>query len=224
MDVNYLTGYNSEQDEFLAGKAERQARRKKRREEGKGVFQKAKKVVLAAPRNAFRLIVSLNVRGLAKSLNEAIKKDNSKVKGFWEKLGGKFEGKNSLMQSISVGAKKKPLLGEKKGVTGYDDNEPFIGIAIEAAIASAAPILIAAKKMLKDAGINPEDIKNIISPEEETEAEESGNKITDPNFVAADDENKGAGGLTTGFKPSPLLIGGVLGAGVLIYLLTKKKK
>jgi hypothetical protein len=225
MDVNYLTG--SPENDFISGKKERQARRTKRREEGKGVFQKAKKVLLAAPRNAFRLIVSLNVRGLAKSLNEAIGKNKTKVKGFWEKVGGKFEGKNSLMQSIETGAKKKPLFGAKKGVTGYDsqDEEPYIGIAVEAAIASATPILIAVKKLLKDVGVKQEDVENVLSPEEETEAEDTGNKITDPNFVAEDDENKqGTGALTTGFKPSPLLIGGVVGAALLVYLLTKKKK
>lgn len=224
MDVNYLTG--SPENDYINGKAERQARRaerkekrEKRREEGKGFFQGVKKIALAAPRNAFRLIVSFNVRGLAKHLNEAIQKDKSKVEGFWKKLGGKFDGGDSLMQSINTGKDKKPVFGEKKGVSGYDD-EPYIGSALAAAVASATPILLAVKKMLADLGIKPEDIKNILTKDEEEEAEASGNKITDPNFTASDDENKSS----TGFSPSPLLIGGVLGAGVLIYLLTKKKK
>ena len=155
-------------------------------------------------------------------MSQAIAKDSSKVKGFWEKLGGKFEGKNSLTQSINTGKDKKPLFGEK-GVNGFDDNEPYIGIALETTIAAATPIIIAVKKLLADLGIKPEDLAGIITPGEEEEAAASGNKFDDANFVAEDDENK-TGGLTTGFKASPLLIGGVLGAGLLIYLLTKKKK
>jgi len=227
MDVNYLTGYPD--NDYINGKAERQAKRdarkekrEKRREEGKGFFQGAKKIALAAPRNAFRLIVSFNVRGLAKNLSQAILRDNSKVKGFWEKLGGKFEGKNSLTQSINTGKDKKPLFGEK-GVSGFDDNEPYIGFGLEASVAAATPIIIAVKKLLADLGIKPEDLAGLITPGEEAEADASGNKFDDANFVAEDDENK-TGGLTTGFKASPLLIGGVLGAGLLIYLLTKKKR
>jgi hypothetical protein len=241
MDVNYLTG--SPENDSISGRAERQARRDARKEKrterredrkekredrrakGKGVFQKVKKIALAAPRNAFRLIVSMNVRGLAKNLNQAILKDSSKVKGFWEKLGGKFDGKNSLTQSINTGKDKRPVFGEK-GVNGFDDNEPYIGIALEAAVASAAPILLAVRNLLKDLGIKPEDIQGLISPTEEQEATESGNKFDDANFVPSDPE-EGAptpSGLSTGFSVSPLIIGGVLGAGVLIYLLTKKKK
>lgn len=228
MQVNYLTGPYS----YLNGKEERQARREKRkerrekrREEGKGFFQGVKKVALALPRNAFRGLVALNVRGLAKSLNEAIQKNPSKVKGFWEKLGGKYEGNNSLVGAINDGKNKKPVFGERnRGVNGYyDENEAYIGSAVAAGIATATPILLAVKKLLSDVGIKPEDIVGIITPGEEKEANETGNKITDPNFEASDDENKGKSS-AAGFTPSPLLIGGVLGAGVLIYMLTKKKK
>ena len=118
MDVNYLTGYPDYA--IINGKAERKAKRDARKEkradrkaDGKGFFQGAKKIALAGPRNAFRLIVSFNVRGLAKNLSQAISRDNSKVKGFWEKLGGKFDGKNSLMQSIEKGKDKKPVLEKK---------------------------------------------------------------------------------------------------------------
>jgi hypothetical protein len=227
MQVNYLTGPYS----YLNGKEEREARREKRkerrekrREEGKGVFQGVKKVALALPRNAFRGLVALNVRGLATSLNTAIQKNPSKVKGFWEKLGGKYEGKNSLVGAINDGKNKKPVFGER-GVNGYYDefNEAYIGSAAAAAIAAATPILLAAKKLLAEVGIKPEDLVGIITPGEEKEATDSGNRFTDGNFEASDDENKGKSS-TTGFMPSPLLIGGVFGAGVLIYMLTKKKK
>jgi hypothetical protein len=222
MKVQYLSGLPimGNDFEYLGGKEERQARRAKRREEGKGVFQKVKKVVLAVPRQAFRGIVALNVRGLAKHLDEAIKKDSNKVKAFWQKVGGKFEGNASLKGAIESGKNKKPLFGEKKGVNGhYDENEEYIGFAIEGAIVAATPILLAVKKLLTDLGIKPEDIKNLISKDEEDAATESGNRFTDGNFEAADDENK-----KSGFSPSPLLIGGVVGGLALFYLLTKKKK
>lgn len=233
MDVNYLTG--SPENDYINGKAERQARRdarkekrEERRAEGKGFFQGVKKLSLAAPRTAFRGLVALNVRGLATRLNKALTKDRKKVEDLWKRLGGKMD---KLEQSINTGKNKKPLLGVKKGVTGieydyineYEFN--YLGEPVTAAalIASASAILIPISKMLKDLGIEKEGDEDIITAEEEVEADESGNKIKDANFTAADDENLPAGS-STGFKPSPLLIGGVLGAGLLIYLLTKKKK
>ena len=228
MNVNYLTGYPDY--DFINGKEERQARRKKRREEGKGFFQGVKKVALALPRNAFRGLVALNFRGVAKNLDEAIKKNPTKVKQFWTKLGGKFDGKNSLQGAINDGKKKKAFLGEKKkkgkGVNGYYD-ESYIGEAATAGAAAltAAPILIAVKKLLDELGIKPKDVIDLVTPKEEAEATESGNRFTDGNFEAADPEP----GVKTpssaaGFKPSPLLIGGAIGAVALIYILTSKKK
>jgi len=223
MNVNYLTGYHDY--DYINGKEERQARRKKRREEGKGFFQGVKKVALAIPRNAFRGLVALNVRGVAKSLNQAITKNPAKVKEFWEKVGGKYDGNNSLVGAINDGKNKKPIFGERnKGVNGFDE-EPYIGIALEATIASATPILLAVKKLLTDLGIKPEDIANLVTPKEEEEATASGNRFTDGNFQPSDPEP----GVKTpasaaGFKPSPLLIGGAIGAVALIYILTKKKK
>jgi hypothetical protein len=234
MNVNYLTG--SPDKVFINGKAERDARqaarkakREKNREEGKGVFQGAKKIALSAPRSAFRGLIALNVRGLATRLNKALSKDRKKLEDLWKRLGGTVD---KLQESINTGKNKKPLLGAKKGITGLydydylnDNTEPYLGVAIETVIASASAILIPVSKMLKDLGIGTEETggEDIITSEEEQEAEESGNKIMNSNFVAADDENAPAGS-STGFKPSPLLIGGVLGAGVLLYLLTKKKR
>jgi hypothetical protein len=190
---------------------------------GTQLVRGAKKVVLALPRNAFRLLVSLNVRGLATNLNKSIIKDENKVKEFWEKLGGKFDGGDSLKQSIATGKDKKPVFGEANinGCFECDSNE-YIGdpTTIAASITAATPILLAVKQLMKDLKIEPEDIQKLISPKEEAAANESGNRFTDGNFIAVDSEKY----LTTGFKPSPLLIGGVIGAGVLIYMLTKNKK
>ena len=239
MDVNYLTG--SPENDYINGKAERQAKRaarkekrQERRKEGKGFFQGAKKIALAVPRRAFRTMVALNIRSLATKLEKAIAKDENKVKELWTKFGGKFD---KLQQSINAGKNKKPLFGKGRGVNGVDDfyyineydeyinGEPVTTATVTAAIAAAAPILVVVAKLFKDLKIKKEagEETDIITPEEELEVEESGNKIKDPNFTASDDENK-AGGSSTGFAPSPILIGGVIGAGLLIYLLTKKKK
>jgi len=229
MQVNYLTGLD---ENGIYGKAERQARRdarkekrQERRKEGKGFFQGAKKIVLAAPRNAFRGLVALNVRGIATRLAQGLEKSPDRIKDLWKKFGGKVD---KLEQSINTGKNKKPLLGKGKGVNGFEIdyiNEvefDYLGEPVTAAalIASASAILIPVKKLLDDLGIKKTEGEDIISPEEEKEAAESGNKITDPNFVAEDDEN--TSGMS--FKPSPMLIGGLVGAAALVYFLTKKKR
>jgi hypothetical protein len=226
MNVNYLTGYP--ETDYLSGKAERQARRKKRREEGKGLFQGVKKIALAVPRQAFRGLISLNVRGIATRLSQAMAKDPKRIKELWQKFGGK---EDKLLQSINTGKSKRPLLGKGKGVNGADYDYlgevevEFLGEPTTAAalLASASAILIPFKKLLDDLGIKKTEGEDIITPEEEREAEASGNKIKNPNFKASDDENESKTS-ATGFKPSPLLIGGAIGAVALIYILTKKKK
>ena len=226
MQVNYLTGLD---ESGIFGKAERKARqqarqqkRQERKEEGKGVFQVAKKIALSVPRNAFRGLVSLNVRGIATRLSEALQKNSNRVLDLWKKFGGDIE---KLQESINAGKNKKPLLGAGKGVNGleYDYiNElefDYLGEPVTAAtlIASASAILIPVQKLLDDLGIKKTEGENIITPEEVAEAEATGNKITDPNFKPSDPEGMS-------FKPSPILIGGLVGAGLLVYLLTKKKK
>jgi hypothetical protein len=236
MQVNYLTGLD---ESGIYGKAERQARRDARKEkrderkkEGKGFFQGVKKIALAIPRRSFRTMVALNLRSLATKLDQAIAKDQDKVKSLWAKFGGKFD---KLQQSINAGKNKKPLFGKGKGVNGIeqfdyvDENGYFLGAAgaddaaIAAAIAAAAPILVVVAKLFKDMKIKKEEGEDIITPEEEKEADDSGTKITDPNFKAEDDENEG-GSSGMSFKPSPMLIGGLVGAAALVYFLTKKKR
>ena len=43
---------------------------------------------------------------------------------------------------------------------------------------------------MADVGIKPEDIVNLVTPQEEEEATASGNRFKDGNFKATDDENK----------------------------------
>ena len=182
-------------------------------------------------------MVRLNARGPAKKLNIAISKDESTTKGFWQKLGGNFD---SLKSAINAGKDKKPLAGESKksrgrrGVGFYyaDTEEAYIGeydldgnrigvidlAAIGTFLAVAAPALIAAKNLFKKNNI-PEDEESgeTITAEEEGQAER-----LPEGFEAADAE--AGSGLNLGFKPSPLVIGGIVGGLALVYFLTKKKK
>lgn len=122
-------------------------------------FQKVKqkiqqrgKVVLkfaAAPsRNAFLLLVKLNVRGLATKLKTLATKQPEKLKKFWVNSGGNYA---ALLKEIERGSKKKRLLG--------------IGAvpAVAAAIASATPLILAVTKLFSAAGIRGEDLANVAA-------------------------------------------------------------
>jgi hypothetical protein len=226
MKVQYLSGLPimGNDFEYMGGKEERRARRAKRREEGKGGT--GKKILLAPVRAAFLSLVGLNVRGIAKKLSIAIAKDPSTTKSFWEKLGGKYD---RLKSRVEKSKDKRPLAGESrrnkelKGLGFYpaDTEDSYIGVVDLAAIgvflATAAPALIAAKNLFKKNGIPEGEEGEVITSDEEKETE-----TLPKGFEAADPE--GGSSLTTGFKASPLLIGGVVGGLALIYFLTKKKK
>lgn len=181
------------------------------------------KAMFVIPRSSFRLIVSLNVRGLATQLDRAVQKNRNAVKNFWEFFGGKFDGGDSLIQSINTGKNKKPVFGAKDenkpgaGVGFYyaDTEEAYIGefaASVTAAIATATPIIVAAKKLLTAAGVKEGDIRALILPNEER----AGDKLPD-EFPEYDPTKQ------MGFMPSPLMIGGILGGLALVYFLTKKK-
>jgi hypothetical protein len=233
MKVQYLTGLPME-NEYIGKKKGRV----------KAFFKKAgsaaKKVTLAPVRNAFLGLVRLNARGLAKKLNIALQKDSSTTKAFWEKLGGKFD---SLQNAINAGKGKKPLAGESKknkalkGVGFYyaDTEEAYIGeynlygeqigavavASVVALLAAATPALIAVSRLFKKNNIpeDEEDGGEVVTAEEE----ESSEKLP-AGFEAADPETGSGSGLNLGFKPSPIMIGGIVGGLALIYFLTKKKK
>jgi hypothetical protein len=197
---------------------------------GQQIVKGAKTIALAVPRNAFRLLVSLNFRGLAEKLDEANKKNPAKIKNFWEKLGGKYDGGDSLKQSIDTGKDKKPLLGQIEedefGYIGFyssDDEDSYIGIepvttgaTAATTIAAAAPIIVAVMDLLKTVGINKEDVAKLILPKEK----EAGGTLPEV-FVVTDKDQQG---FLANFKPSPLVIGGIVGGIALIYFLTKKKR
>jgi hypothetical protein len=206
-----------------------------------------KTVALAPARGPFLVLVSFNVFGMANKFTRAIAKNKSKVSEFWTKLGGDDD---KLFKSVATGAAKKPfLVRKKKGVNGIDEYyyKGYIGVepaSITLALTSAAGLVAAAKKLFNSLGIKTEK-----GEQEEGDIIDENTPVSDEvpqgeDFFANDPASEGAakyaesGGTVkpreaktplsiqggTGFKPSPLLIGGAAAAILGIYLLTKKKK
>lgn len=183
----------------------------------------AKKVVLAPVRAAFLSLVGLNVRGLATKLGKAIDKDPSTTRSFWEKLGGRY---NALKNRVNNSKNKKAIFGEgKKGVGFYpgDSEASYIGVVdwalVGTIVATATPALVAVSALFRKNNIPDGEEGAVVTTDEAAK----GAKLPE-GFEAADPETEKEGGLNLGFKPSPLMIGGIVGGLALIYFLTKKKK
>ena len=228
MEVTYLAGspVMIDSSDYL-GRRRRGGRKKDDKP------KRGKKIFLAPARAAFLSLVALNARGLATKLQQSIQKGSDKTKAFWTKVGGDF---GKLQNTINKGAKKKPLFGiKKKGISGATQVEyleegigldPATLTAAAAALAAASPILLAVSKLFKSQQI-PEGEGDVITEDEKADTPSLDQDGT--GFTVADSET-GAGSketptFTTGFSPSPLMIGAIgLGALGLIYFLTKKKR
>jgi len=210
-------------------------------------FQKLKGVALAPARAPFILLVDINFRGLARKLSVAREKNADKFQEWWLKVGGNID---KLNKAVDKGKGKKPFLGEKKGVNGIygiDDNVIIGYIGVEpvstgALLTAAAGLIASAGKLFKSLGIkNKEGEKDVEEGVEDAKiSEELGEgenfAANDPASKEAEDyaqsggvvkpkiksSTKGDGAMS--FKPSPLIIGGGIGALGLIYFLTKSKK
>lgn len=224
MNINYLSGIDTA---GIYGKAEREARKAARQQKradkkADGKSGAGKKILLSPVRGAFLSLVGLNVRGLATKMSESIAKDKNSVKAFWERLGGKFD---KFEDRVNKSKSKKALFGKKRGVNGFEEfieQDSYLSVAgvddaaIAAFIATATPVLVAASKLFKKLGVNEGD-GDVVTGDEAA----SGEKLPE-GFKSGDDENEDSSG--TGFKPSPLLIGGGIAALAAIYFIMKKKK
>ena len=217
MALEYLTGMENE-----LGKARKKAKRTKKtkaekKEKRKKVFKKVAKVGLAPARASFLLIVNLNALKLASKLAKLYKVDNQKLINFWTKLGGKTE---ALKKAIEKGS--------KVALSGSGD----LGIALETAIATATPLIIAVVKILKDMKITSpteqaEEDKAIDEGKELLEKSPDIDKGTaemeqDKEVGITKDEGTSEGGAFGLSTPMLLGIGGAVVVGG--YLLLKKKK
>ena len=212
MALEYLQGLGAKKPKKVKKtKAQKKEKRKK-------TFQKIKKVAkigLAPARASFLLIVNLNALKLATKLAKLYKADNQKLINFWTKLGGKTE---ALKQAIEKGSKQV--------LSGSGD----LGIALEVALATATPLIIAVVKILKDMKITSpteqaEEDKAIDEGKEflEKNPDIEKDKVTmdEDKDVAKTSEEKEEG--STGLS-MPLILG--IGGAVLVggYFLLKKKK
>jgi hypothetical protein len=139
-------------------KKTKQERKQRRQEIKKNIKEKIKKrgklllkfnPATVPARNAFLLLVKLNVFNLASRLNLLIQKDPNKLKNFWEKIGGTW---TNLVRNIGIGAKKRERKLSKQSKIGE------AATAATAAVVSATPIIIKIVKLLKEAGINADTL------------------------------------------------------------------
>lgn len=114
---------------------------------GTAIKKVALKVGLAPARNAFLLLVSLNILGLGKKLALGIQR-GAKILKTWENLGG---APSKLKSAISKGSKTK--------IAGVEDFDNEIGaVTFAATIAAATPIILKLTSILKAVGINPDEL------------------------------------------------------------------
>lgn len=109
------------------------------------------KVAASPARNAFLLLVKVNFANLAVKLSKAWDKEPSKITEFWNGIGGQI---NNLKKQWEKGRTKKRILG-------CTECQAEIGFAPAAAAAAAAPILAKVAQVLKNIGIDPEELVQI---------------------------------------------------------------
>lgn len=204
-------------------KAEKQQRKQEKKEQIKQDIKKKGRVVLkfapptVAGRNAFLLLVKLNVFKLAEKLAFAEKKAPGELKKFWDSIGGNW---NVLKNNINIG-------GRKQGISIGSDP------ATASAVATAIPILIKIREFLKKLGLTDKDLKDLtsfatdvvkdaIDKKAEKMADAESESAPESFAPAMDDapesESAGPGGMDLK-KMLPILAVAGLGA----YFLLKKK-
>jgi len=200
---------------------------------GKTLGQKLKKgtkivaKVAAAPaRAAFLLLVGLNFANLAVKLSKGWQKAPSKISNFWEGIGGKMD---ALKKAFDKGKNKKRIFG-------FEQQIGVVGTAAAAA-ATAAPIIIKVVNVLKEMGIEPEELVEIgknavndkvqqlvkekfVQPVQKEAANiEEAAIFEDTIAPAPGTKQDGKNVLNDGKMMFPLIAGGL----IIGYLLLKKK-
>lgn len=175
---------------------------------GQKVGQGVKTVGLAPGRGAFLGLLLLNVHGFATKLAKAIQKDSNKVRGVWEKLGGRY---SELQNAVNKGKTKKQIFG----IEGIGVIDP----ATATAIATAAPIIAAIVSLLKSMNLNDAQAEQVLNQAKNDYTAQTGQDAVQvvQEAVLKDQANKSSFGFD--LSPKNILIGlGVAGG---LYLLTK---
>lgn len=146
---------------------------------GKKIVQKTKTVSLTIPRNAFLLLVRLNVHGLGTKIhNLDIKKGFEGLK-FWLDLGG---DRTALRNAAEAGSKLKSIFGDND-MLNEDNTLGIEPVSTATALASAAPILIIVKKVLSENGILDANEKvnysNVVEKAKGLFTKKTGTNVTD---------------------------------------------
>jgi hypothetical protein len=128
------------------------------------------KIAAAPARAAFLGLVAINVHNMAKKLQVAYAKSPTKVQRFWESTGGQI---SKLLAAINKGAKKRRILG-------FEENPNIIGAPLPVILASAAPIIAKAVKLLRSIGINPEELVQVAKNAVNAKAQELAAKALVP--------------------------------------------
>jgi hypothetical protein len=188
---------------------------------GKGRIRKAIKKATTSVKNVVKAggqAVKNVGKGGAKTLALAAEKDPQKLKSFWEKWGGNYD---QLIKTANEGSTKKMI-----GYVDPMEDSPLytdvsVGAVSAAAIAAAAPIVVALIPLLKSIiGEKREkelaDSKEIFDEAVKTAGE------TDPDKLTAQTQTteQAAGGSFLEKNKTLLLVG----AGALALILIMKKK
>lgn len=191
---------------------------------GKTLGQKLKKgtkivakVAVAPARAAFLTLVSLNFANLAVKLDRGWKKAPSKLQNFWESIGGKMD---ALKKAFDKGKTKKRIFGY--------ENQIGVVATTAAAAATAAPIIVKVVNMLKEIGIDPEElvqigkdavntkVQQLVKDKFVDKTEQQAIDIEQANLVNQPEPKEVA---KDGKLMLPLIAGGL----IIGYLLLKKK-
>lgn len=150
MAIYQISGVNDQQvGKTLLGKA-----LKKVAKPIKAIAKVVVKVGTVPARNAFLLLVRLNVLKMATKLGAKLSKIEPKLKKLWTGLGGNY---NTLKSTIIKGSKNK--IG--CSINGlYNPNSVGAEPVSTTAVAVATPIIVAIKKILEEVGIDPKELLN----------------------------------------------------------------
>jgi len=224
-DLVYLSGNEIGKSKKKAAKKEKRkekkpAKKAARKDKVKRVFKKVAKVALVPSRAAFLTVVSLNLLKMATKLVRVYNTPSGKaeLQKFWEGFGGKMD---ALKKAMSKGSKTQVA---------------YVGVAAEAVIASALPIIVVAVKLVKQfkAGGDDKEQKDFNNDLAAGYKELSSNPDYEKTGVQMPEgenaaEVKAAGSESTdgGFlsdMSTPVKIGLGLGAAGLLYMAVKPTK
>ena len=194
----------------------------------KKAVQAVKTVSLTIPRNAFLLLVKENVFGLGTKIKQLNDKKGFAGLEFWYKLGG---DRSALQKIANEGAGKKRILGFEEEMTTSSGTIGEV-VAVTTAVASATPIIIIVKGVLKEAGLL--DAKEEVNYGEiakkgvELFKAATGSAPQDIRYAPSDTGSSGTGLSASDIEGTKNARGGIAGAlpiialGLGAYFLLKK--